>query len=187
MSDTLKNHLLVAMPSLIDSFFYHSVVYLCDHDQDGAMGMIINRPTRITMNELFQHLKIQNQSESAQEMPVLFGGPVQKEQGMVLHQGRGKDDWKSTLNVDDDLFLTTSSDILSALGTKSGPEKALVTLGYAGWEAGQLEEEIRANSWLTVPADPRILFDVPAEERWQKAARQIGVDIHMMSQHSGRA
>lgn len=187
MSETLKNHFLVAMPSLIDSFFYHSVVYLCDHDEDGAMGVIINRPTRITMQELFQHLKIRNNSEPVQEMPVLFGGPIQKEQGMVLHQGRGTGEWKSTLDVDDNLFLTTSSDILEALGTDSGPEKSLVTLGYAGWEAGQLEQEIRANDWLTVPADNHTLFDVPAEDRWQKAAQQIGVDIHMMSQHSGRA
>ena len=185
MSSFFKHHFLVAMPNLIDSFFYHSVVYLCEHDENGAMGIIINRPTRIKLTELLNHLHIDNNSDWAQNRTVLFGGPVKKDQGMVLHDGGQH--WKSTLAVDEQLFLTTSSDILQDLGSSKGPQNALVTLGYAGWGEGQLEQELAENSWLTVPASHALLFDTPAEQRWEASAKLLGIDIHLMSNHTGHA
>ena len=164
MSTFFKNYFLVAMPSLIDSFFYQSVVYLCEHDEEGAMGIIVNRPTRIKLTELLQHLHIENQSDWVQSRTVLFGGPIKKDQGMVLHDGGLN--WKSTLEIDGDLFLT---------------------LGYAGWGEGQLEQELAENSWLTVPADHALLFDTPAEQRWQASAKLLGIDIHLMANTAGHA
>ena len=185
MSTFFKNYFLVAMPSLIDSFFYQSVVYLCEHDEEGAMGIIVNRPTRIKLTELLQHLHIENQSDWVQSRTVLFGGPIKKDQGMVLHDGGLN--WKSTLEIDGDLFLTSSSDILTDLGSSKGPNNALVTLGYAGWGEGQLEQELAENSWLTVPADHALLFDTPAEQRWQASAKLLGIDIHLMANTAGHA
>jgi len=184
-SSIFKNHFLVAMPSLIDSFFYHSVIYLCEHDEEGAMGIIINRPTRIMLSELLNHLRLENKTDWVSHYAVLFGGPVQKDQGMVLHDGG--DHWKSTLEISDGIFLTTSSDILQQLGGETGPKNALVSLGYAGWEAGQLEQEIADNSWLVVPADRELLFKTPPGQRWEAAAKLLGVDIHLMSGATGQA
>lgn len=186
MESTLQNHFLVAMPALIDSFFYRSVVYLCEHDQNGAMGLIINRPTKVMLEELLSHLKIDNHSDYIKHTPVLFGGPVQKGQGMVIHD-QHEGDWKSSLQLADDVFLTTSTDILEAIGTAQGPEHALVTLGYAGWGAGQLEKELAENSWLTVPANQKLLFDIPPDERWEAAAKLLGIDINLMSNTTGHA
>lgn len=185
MADYFKNHFLVAMPNLIDTFFYHSVVYLCEHDENGAMGIIINRPTKIQLTELLGHLHIDNHSEWVQSRTVLFGGPVKKDQGMVLHDGG--EHWKSTLGIDENLFLTTSSDILPDLGSSKGPRNALVTLGYAGWGEGQLEQEMAENSWLTVPANHQLLFDTPADERWEASAKLLGIDIHLMTNNAGHA
>ena len=186
MEASLQNYFLVAMPALSDSFFHRSVVYVCEHDENGAMGLIINRPTKVLLEELFSHLEIHNPSEHIKDTAVLFGGPVQKNQGMVLHDQHDQQ-WKSTLQLTDGIFLTTSTDILEALGTDIGPEHALVTLGFAGWSAGQLEQEISENSWLTVPATEGLLFDTPADERWEAAAKLIGVDIHLMSNTAGHA
>jgi putative transcriptional regulator len=186
MESTLQNHFLVAMPALSDSFFHRSVVYLCEHDQNGAMGLIINRPTRVMLEELLSHLEIDNHADSLKTTPVLFGGPVQKGQGMVIHD-QHRPEWKSSLQLADDIILTTSTDILEAIGQNNGPEHALVTLGYAGWEAGQLEQELAENSWLTVPATRELLFDTPADKRWQAAAQLLGVDIHLMSNTTGHA
>lgn len=173
------------MPTLIDSFFYHSVVYICEHDDEGAMGVIINRPTRIMMRELLNHLQISNTSEWSNTTAVLFGGPVQKDQGMVIHDGGEL--WKNTLKISDETFLTTSSDILQSLGTETGPTRTLVTLGYAAWESGQLEQEIAENSWLTVAADTELLYQTPADDRWQAAAKLLGIDINLMSNSTGHA
>jgi putative transcriptional regulator len=186
MESTLQNHFLVAMPALSDSFFYRSVVYLCEHDQNGAMGLIVNRPTRIMLEELLSHLQIDNESELIKTTPVLFGGPVQKGQGMVIHD-QHEGHWKSSIQLADDIFLTTSTDILQAIGTNKGPEHSLVTLGYAGWGAGQLEQELAENSWLTVPATHDLLFDTPADKRWQAAAKLLGIDINLMSNTTGHA
>ncbi len=185
MTSFFKNHFLVAMPTLIDSFFYHSVIYLCEHDENGAMGIIVNRPTRIKLTELLGHLHIDNNNDWVQSRTVLFGGPVKKDQGMVLHDGGAH--WKSTMAVADDLFLTTSSDILPVLGSSQGPQNALVTLGYAAWGEGQLEQELAENSWLTVPASHGLLFDTPAEQRWEASAKLLGIDIHLMSNSAGHA
>jgi len=186
MESTLQNHFLIAMPAMTDTFFYRSVVYLCEHDENGAMGLIINRPTQVMLDELFNHLKVTNSSAMLKTTPVLFGGPVQKGQGMVIHD-QIENSWKTSLKLADDVFLTTSTDILEALGTDSGPSNALVTLGYAGWEAGQLEQELIENSWLTVPANHQLLFQTPAEKRWQAAAQQLGVDISLMPNTTGHA
>jgi putative transcriptional regulator len=186
MSGYLQNHFLIAMPSLADSFFYRSVVYLCEHDENGAMGLIINRPTKVMLTELLSHLEIEHPTEYTDKTPVLFGGPVQKGQGLVIHDQKDGD-WRSTLPLSEEIMLTSSTDILEALGTEHGPERSLVTLGYSGWEAGQLEEELAENSWLTVPANLELLFETPADQRWEAAAALLGIDIHLMSQHSGRA
>lgn len=186
MESNLQNHFLVAMPALNDTFFYRSVVYLCEHDQNGAMGLIINRPTKVMLEELLSHLKIDNDSDYIKNTPVLFGGPVQKGQGMVIHD-QADAGWKSSLQLSDSIFLTTSTDILQAIGTDQGPEHALVTLGYAGWSAGQLEQELAENSWLTVPANQDLLFATPADQRWQAAAGLLGIDINLMSNSSGHA
>lgn len=186
MQVSLQNHFLIAMPSLVDTFFHHSVVYLCEHDENGAMGLIINRPSQVPLAELFLHLNIDNPSDLIKNTPVLFGGPVQKGQGMVLHDQHAPQ-WRSTIQLADDIYLTTSTDILTALGTDNGPKNALVTLGYAGWEAGQLEQEIGENSWLNVPATQSVLFDTPAEQCWEAAAQSIGIDINLMSNLIGHA
>lgn len=149
------------------------------------MGLIINRPTRIMMRELLNHLQITNNSEWANNTAVLFGGPVQKDQGMVVHDGGER--WKNTLKITDETFLTTSSDILESLGTDKGPANSIVTLGYAAWEAGQLEQEIAENSWLTVAATAELLYQTRAEDRWHAAAKLLGIDINLMSNTTGHA
>ncbi len=185
MADSFKHHFLIAMPALTDSFFYRSVVYLCEHDADGAMGLIINRPTKIMLTELLSHLEVDNDSEAKMNTPVLFGGPVQKEQGMVLHGGPAQ--WPNTMEIHQGVYLTTSSEILPTLGTDTGPEHFLVTLGYAGWGAGQIEQELADNTWLTVSATTEILFETPADQRWHTAANLLGINIDLISANAGRA
>lgn len=185
MATSFQHHFLIAMPSLVDSFFYRSVVYLCEHDENGAMGLIINRPTQIMLVELLSHLDIINASESIVSTPVLFGGPVEKGQGMVIHDSHAN--WKTTMPLANNVFLTTSTDILEKIGTDQGPNHALVTLGYAGWGAGQLEQELAENSWLTVPANKEILFNTPADKCWHAAAKLLGIDINLMSNNVGHA
>jgi len=185
MESSLQHHFLIAMPSLVDTFFYHSVVYICDHNDKGAMGLIINRPTQVMLVDLVSHLEISNPSEYLSTTPVLFGGPVEKGQGMVIHDSHA--DWKTSVEIAKGIYLTTSTDILEALGTDQGPAHSLVTLGYAGWGEGQLEKEIAENSWLTVAATDDILFDTPPDKRWQAAANLLGIDINLISNSSGHA
>jgi len=185
MESSLQHHFLIAMPALADSFFHRSVVYICEHDEQGAMGLIINRPTHVMLTELLSHLEIENTGSTIRTTPVLFGGPVQKGQGMVVHNSDAA--WKTTLQLSADLFLTTSTDILETIGSEKGPKDAIVTLGYSGWDAGQLEQEIAANSWLTVAANDDILFHTPADQRWHAAAKLLGIDINLMSQTVGHA
>ncbi len=173
------------MPSLVDTFFYHSVVYICDHNDKGAMGLIINRPTQVMLVDLLSHLDIKNLSEHLTNTPVLFGGPVEKGQGMVIHDSPAG--WKTTVELSEGIFLTTSTDILEAIGTDNGPPHSLVTLGYAGWGEGQLEKELAENSWLTVPATEDILFETPPDKRWKAAANLLGIDINLISNSSGHA
>jgi len=181
----LENQLLIAMPTLNDSYFNRSVIYVCEHNEDGAMGLIINLPIEMTLNELLAHIEADVDSNPVMNQKVLTGGPVSTQRGFVLHSPQKG--WKSSLALSSDVMITTSKDILMALGTDQAPEKFLVTLGYAGWDAGQLEEEIQANSWLTTLADKDILFNTPIEQRWKKATEMLGIDVAHLSNEIGHA
>jgi len=181
----LSNQFLIAMPNLLDPNFFHSVTYICEHNAQGAMGIVINQPVDMTVAELAEHVGEPPMPHEQGRRSVYRGGPVESERGFVLHSPVGQ--WESTLPVADGLGVTTSSDIIHAMAEGRGPEKSLVALGYAGWGAGQLEAEIRENAWLNGPADHAIIFDIPAEERWTAAAALIGVDINQLSGDAGHA
>lgn len=184
-SMTLSNRLLVALPALHDPHFARSVALVCQHDGDGAMGVLVNRASEYTLGEVFQQMGITSDSDALQAQVVLAGGPVHPERGFVLHDGGGE--WDSTLEVGDGLYLTTSRDVLEAMARGEGPSQAVVALGCAGWGAGQLEQELVEDSWLMVPAGRDVLFDLPLEQRWQAAAGSIGVDLVNYAGHSGHA
>jgi putative transcriptional regulator len=185
----LADHFLIAMPSMLDPVFGGTVVYICEHNENGALGMIINRPTDMTMDVLFERLdlslEITPHDQVMPQVPVLFGGPVQVERGFVLHAPSA--DYNSSLTVSDDVSLTTSRDVLEAAAQGNGPRRLVVTLGCAGWGAGQLEEEILRNGWLTVRADPAILFDMPSAERFAAAMNLLGIDPTMLTGEAGHA
>ncbi len=184
----LTNHFLIAMPNMADPHFSRSLTFICEHNDQGALGVVVNRPLDMTLHALLERLSIKPQCASgAALMPVYFGGPVQTDRGFVLHSPLG--DWKSTLGVEGNpaLGLSTSMDILEAVGAGTGPEKLLVTLGYSGWAAGQLEHEIGQNAWLTVAAREDILFDLPPEERLPAAMELLGVDFASLSDTAGHA
>lgn len=187
MADTgyLSNQFLIAMPRLMDPNFFHSVTYLCEHNQHGAMGIVINQPVDLSVGELIEQMKHPAPETDYVDAPVYRGGPVETERGFVLHQPVG--DWEATMPVGKDIGLTTSNDIITALAEQRGPERFLVALGYAGWGAGQLEDEIRENAWLSGPMDPEIIFALPVEQRWEAAAALLGVDIHSLSGEAGHA
>lgn len=180
----LKNQFLIAMPSLEDEHFSHTVSLLCEHNDKGAIALVINRPTDLALTSMLEQMGLGHES-LAEDAPVYWGGPVQPERGFVVH--RSPSGWESSLQLDDDLFITTSRDILGAIGRGEGPSDFLVTLGYAGWDAGQLESEILLNSWLNTPADSSILFSTPARERWQAATRLLGVEVTQLSGFAGHA
>lgn len=182
--DFLANHFLVAMPSLHDPNFQQSVVYVCEHNAGSALGIVINRPSGVVLGDIFKQLSIVVDDPALAQRPVYQGGPVQTDRGFVIHEPAGT--WDSTLRLGE-LGVTTSRDVLAALARGAGPGKAFVALGYAGWGAGQLETELAANSWLSTPADQRIIFETPVAERWQAAARLIGVDIALLSGDAGHA
>lgn len=182
---SLANHFLIAMPSLRDPNFSHTVTYVCEHNATGAMGIVINRPLRLTVGEVLEHMQITADEHVDVEQDVLMGGPVRGEHGFVLHMPPGK--WNSSMRITDDIAVTTSRDILAAIAEGHGPERYLLALGYAGWGAGQLEREMAENAWLSGPADPRILFDLPLEERWHAAAALIGIDLNLLSTEVGHA
>lgn len=181
----LANQFLIAMPQLDDPNFHHTVTYICEHSEDGAMGIVVNRPIDLSLGDVLKHMALETQSKKAAESPVYFGGPVQKERGFVIHSPSG--DWDSMHQVNNQIAVTTSRDILEAIANDQGPDDTLIALGYAGWGPGQLEEEISQNAWLTVPFDHRILFQTPSHRRWEAAAGLIGVDIHHMSDEVGHA
>lgn len=185
----LADHFLIAMPSMLDPVFGGTVVYLCEHNENGALGVIINKPTDMTMDVLFERLElvleIQPSRLGAGDRPVLFGGPVQVERGFVLHAPYGS--YSSTIAVTEHVAMTTSKDVLESVAAGTGPERMVVTLGCAGWGAGQLEEEIGRNGWLTVRADPAIIFDVPVQDRFAAAMRLLGIDPSMLSAQAGHA
>lgn len=182
--NSLTNQFLLAMPTLADDNFTRSVTLVCEHTENGALGIMINRPTNLTLSEIFIQLDL-NEKNTATTCPVHFGGPVQSERGLVLHEGIGN--WEYTLPITDSLGLTTSRDILSAMADGTGPQSYLFALGYAGWAGGQLEHEIQQNSWLIVPASRKILFETPVEERWTRAAQMAGIDITRVSSEVGHA
>ncbi len=181
---SLKNHFLLAMPCLQDSIFAHSLTYVFDHNEHGAAGLVINRPLDLTLADVFSQLELESASACTTH-PVLIGGPVEMERGFVLH--RVGTTWKSTLDVSADVSLTMSSDILTAMARDEGPPGALVIIGYAGWGADQLEQELADNAWLTLPADASIIFDTPFEQRVAAAARKLGFDINLLTTNAGHA
>lgn len=180
---SLKNHFLIAMPGLSDPRFSQTVTYICEHNKGGAMGLIINQAADLSYSELFSQLKLNDHYDD--DSPLLMGGPVKKERGFVLHSNEKT--WRSTQKVSEDIFLTGSKDILEDIAHHKGPEDALIALGYAGWDAGQIEEEIAQNSWLLVPAEKHLIFNTPIEERWLASAKQIGIDINLLSSQAGHA
>jgi putative transcriptional regulator len=181
----LTDHFLIAMPALEDHFFAKSLIYIAEHNEQGAMGVIVNRPIDMTLSTLFQRIDLSCVSESMDKQPVFFGGPVQTDRGFVLHRPLGA--WQSTLAVNAQIGLTTSRDVLQAAGRAGHPSDIVVTLGYSGWASGQLEHEIGQNAWLTVPADPRILFELPYEERLSSALELLGVDLANLAGQAGHA
>lgn len=183
--DFLTNQFLVAMPTLTDPNFHQSVTFICEHNAQGALGIIINRPSNVVLGDIFKQLSIQASDARCNALPVWQGGPVQLERGFVIHTPAGE--WESTLKLDHDLGVTSSRDVLAAIARGDGPDKLFVALGYAGWGAGQLEVELAENAWLSTPADPQILFDLPVEQRWQAAAKSIGVDLALLSGDAGHA
>ena len=176
---------LIAMPSLEDPNFHRTVTYICHHDEDGAMGIVINRPLDVRLGDVLSHMHIEPTNVDINAVPVVHGGPVQTERGFVIHQPVGQ--WDSVLEVQDGIGVATSRDILTAIATGEGPAHAIVALGYAGWGAGQLEQEMADNAWLSGPADNSIIFDQPYENRWHCAARLIGVDPDKLVSGAGHS
>ena len=181
----LANQLLIALPSLADPNFSRSVALICQHDADGAMGLVINRPSEYTLGEVFEQMGIVTRDETLRERAVLAGGPVHPERGFVLHDGDRI--WDSTLRVIDGLYVTTSRDVLEAIAAGDGPPRSTVMLGCAGWGAGQLEQELSENAWLTADSDAELLFALPLDARWHAAAGRIGVDLNRVTDYSGHA
>jgi len=182
---SLSNHLLIAMPQLADPNFSQTVSLICEHGEKGALGIVLNRPLTMTLSEVFEQMKIEPTDKRAADLPVLRGGPVHQDRGFVLHRPGGE--WDSTHKISDSIQVTTSRDVLAAMATGTGPEKAFIALGYAGWEAGQLEKEMLDNSWLSVPADESVIFDLPYEERWLATLRLLGVEPGQLTSFSGHA
>ncbi|CAN4268526.1 COG1678 Putative transcriptional regulator [Methylophilaceae bacterium] len=186
----LTGHLLIAMPGMTDPFFSKSVTFICTHNQDGAMGVMINRPTDLSYETLFEKIKVDLVQSELAVNTVLYGGPVQPERGFVLHEHSGE--WDSTLSIAENTALTTSKDILESVAKGTGPKKMLLALGYAGWTAGQLEQEIATNSWLSVQAKDcetlhKILFECKAEDKLNASLALLGVNPAMLSDVAGHA
>lgn len=184
-TDTLANQLLIAMPGMADPNFSNTVTLICEHNDEGALGIVINQPLTLKLGGLFEQLELDDADPTASGNPVLMGGPVGQERGFVLHDSTHS--YENSIVVSRDINLTLSRDVIDAMATGGGPERSLVALGYAGWEAGQLEHEMLANSWLNVPATPDIVFELPFADRWSAAARTLGFDISQMSPDAGHA
>ncbi len=182
----LQNHFLIAMPDMEDPFFHRSVTYICEHNEEGAMGLVINQPIELNVAKVLEQLEIVVPEQSVMfDKPVFAGGPLARDRGFVLHGS--SNDWNSSAHISDDIMITTSKDILEAMGRNQAPENFILTLGYAGWEAGQLERELADNSWLTIPADPDILFHTPSSERWQRATEKLGFHAWQLGPGAGHA
>ena len=184
----LANHFLIAMPSMQDPIFGGTVVYICEHNDKGVLGVVINKPTDMTMEVLFERIDLKladGLRSTVVNEPIMFGGPVQDDRGFVLHTPGGH--YSSSLTVTDDVAFTTSIDVLEAVAAGEGPQRMLVSIGYAGWSPGQLEEEISRNGWLTVDADAHVLFDLPIEQRYTAAIKLLGIDPLMLASEAGHA
>ncbi len=182
---SLTNHLLVAMPGLEDPGFSQSVMLVCEHGEKGALGIMLNRPLPMKLSEVLTQMNLAGKDDRVINMPVLRGGPVHPDRGFVLHRPGGQ--WESSHRISSSIQVTTSRDVLQAMAEGAGPEDAFIALGYAGWEPGQLESEIKQNSWLTVPVDEEVLFRLPYEQRWAAAWRLIGADVTTVVSGAGRA
>lgn len=181
---SLRGQFLLAMPGMRDPRFRQTITFMCEHNRDGAMGIVVNAPSKVRWEQVFTQLALTDASQRGSE-PVLMGGPVAQEQGFVLH-GRGMQ-FSSTADISEFISLTASKDILESLAAGKGPDDVLLALGYSGWGAGQLEQEILENAWLTLPAEPEILFATPWEKRWQTAAARHGINLAGIGTQSGHA
>jgi putative transcriptional regulator len=183
---SLQNHFLVAMPALDDEYFGRSVTYILEHNNEGAMGIVINQPSTMTFRELIsQSDENATIDDDKSDKIVVCGGPVHQDRGFVIHSTQAG--WSSSAKVTQNIMVTTSKDILSVLGSSQSPERSMIALGYAGWGAGQLEQEIQANAWLTIEADEEILFNTPIHKKWQASVNKLGVDVWQLTQQSGSA
>ena len=192
----LTHHFLIAMPGLMDESFSRSVVYMCEHSDRGALGLIINKPSTLQMLDLFEKVELNLGRTDLIGIPVFQGGPVHTERGFVLHEplsiatdssDSSESAYASTLSIPGGLEMTTSKDVLEALSTGAGPKRVLITLGYSAWAQGQLESELAENSWLTVQADPQVIFDTPIEQRYDRALALLGLQAWMLSPQAGHA
>lgn len=184
----LTDHFLIAMPAMEDPYFSKSLIYIAEHNDHGALGIIVNRPIDMNLAALMEKIDVPLEpSESAHlsNQPVFFGGPVQTDRGFVLHRPIGE--WQSTLAVNQEIGLTSSRDVLQSVASKGQPHEMMVTLGYSGWGAGQIENELAQNAWLTVPANPHILFELPFEERLPSAMEILGIDLANLAGKAGHA
>ena len=184
-SASLTNHLLIAMPSLTDPNFSQTVALVCEHTERGALGIVLNKPLPMRLSDVFSQMQITPSSESIAAQPVLRGGPVQIDRGFVLHRPGGH--WDHTHKVSETIQVTTSRDVLAAMARGEGPEDAIIALGYAGWDSGQLEREMLDNAWISVPVDARVVFELPFAERWSGALRLLGINAGQLSLTAGHA
>jgi putative transcriptional regulator len=189
-TQSLVDQCLIATPSIKDPLFASSIVYMCEHSEQGSMGLVINHQTTQQLHDVFEQLNIECNDEDIRQQPVYIGGPVQLEQGFILHRATGHsaaDEWQKTTEVSDGIYLTISADILQAIADRKGPEDYLVILGFSGWESGQLESELQENSWLTSSSSAELLFHQNSDDKWQMAFDTLGFDISMLSPVSGNA
>lgn len=182
---SLSNHFLIAMPAMRDPGFRRGVAFVCQHGEDGAMGLLINRLSEYRLGDVLAQMNLKSELSQVSDAPVLIGGPVQPERGFVLHSPHGE--WESSFKISDQICVTTSRDVLAAIAAGEGPSDALIALGYSGWSAGQIDTELRENAWLTTAADKDIIFRTPLEHRWQAAAALVGVDIANLTDYAGHA
>ncbi len=186
MNQYLNDQFLIAMPTLEDPSFSHTVTYMCQHNEEGALGIVINRPSGLKLSDIFEQMNIMSLSEEVNNTPVYAGGPVQQERGFVIHNALANN-WDSSITTSEATTLTSSRDILEAIAAGEGPDRYLIALGYAGWGSGQLEKEIISNSWLNTPCGENIIYSTPVEQRWMAAASQLGIDINQLTTPAGHA
>jgi putative transcriptional regulator len=185
--DALTGNLLLAMPGMADPFFSQTLTLICEHSEEGAMGLVINQPTEVSLQEVFEQLEFSDVSTDAMQKPIGYGGPVGKDQGFILHTKDREKKWSSSFEVMEGIELTASQDIVEAVSKGNGPDKWLFVLGYAGWGAGQLETELVGDSWITMPATEQLIFDTPAEEQLKAAASNLGIEFSRLATTTGRA